>query len=332
MAHELETLANGQTAFASANVSAWHRLGQITEGCMTAEEAMKQAWLGGWNVRKIALSGMEITENGITRIDSPDKWMTVRTNPQTGATEYLGVVGDDYTCVQNEQVAEVLNLLTDESGAHFETAGSMRGGKSVFVTMKLPEAMKLADIDDIDLYLAATTSHDGTASLRVDATPVRIVCANTQRMAYQRSKGFYTFRHTSNVKSKISEAREAIGLVWKHFTAFEAEAEKMINETLTMGEFEKIVAQVWPLADDASDATKNNAKQRMSTLRYLIRDADTQKAIKGTRWAGYQAITEYLDHFAPAKSDEDRAVRALSSGSSSSGMVLKSRAFELLTV
>ncbi|MEU8660633.1 DUF932 domain-containing protein [Actinoplanes philippinensis] len=328
MAHELETLANGQTAFASANVSAWHRLGQITEGCMTAEEAMKQAWLGGWNVRKIALSGMEVTENGITRIDSPDKWMTVRTNPQTGATEYLGVVGDDYTCVQNEEVAEVLNLLADESGAHFETAGSMRGGKSVFVTMKLPEAMKLADVDEIDLYLAATTSHDGTASLRVDATPVRIVCANTQRMAYKRSKGSYTFRHTSNVKTKISEAREAIGLVWKHFTAFEAEAEKMINETLTMGEFEKIVAQVWPLADDASDATKNNAKQRMGTLRYLIRDADTQKAIKGTRWAGYQAITEFVDHFAPAKSDEARATRALTNA----GTDIKGRAFELLTV
>ncbi|GAA0490908.1 hypothetical protein Ade02nite_23330 [Paractinoplanes deccanensis] len=328
MAHELETLANGQTAFASARLSAWHRLGQITEGCMTAEEAMTEAWLGGWNVRKIALSGTEVTENGITRIDSPDKWMTVRTNPQTRTTEYLGIVGDDYTCVQNEEVAEVLNLLVDQSGAHFETGGSMRGGRSVFVTMKLPEAMKVAGIDDIDLYLAATTSHDGTASLRVDATPVRIVCANTQRMAYKRSKGSYTFRHTSNVKTKISEAREAIDLVWRHIGAFEAEAEKMINDTLTMGEFEKIVAQVWPLADDASDVTKNNSKQRMSTLRYLIRDADTQKAIKGTRWAGYQAITEWIDHLAPAPSAEIRATRALTSA----GTDIKARAFELLTV
>ena len=143
--------------------------------------------------------------------------MTVRTNPQTGRTEYLGVVGDDYATVQNEQVAEMLNLLVDESGAHFETAGSMRKGKSVFVTMKLPNAMEIAGVDRMDLYLAATTSHDGTASLRLDATPVRIVCANTQRMAYARSQGSYTFRHTSNVHAQISEAREALGLVWKHF-------------------------------------------------------------------------------------------------------------------
>jgi len=328
VAHELERLTNGQTAFASARLSAWHQLGTVTDDCMSAEDVMVKAWLGGWNVRKIALQGVEITERGVTKVDAGDKYMTVRTNPVTGATEYLGIVGEDYRVVQNEQVTETLNLLVDESGAHFETAGSMRGGKSVFVTMKLPKAMRIAGVDDLDLYLAATTSHDGTASLRLDGTPVRIVCANTQRLAYKRSRASYTFRHTSNVTNKIAEARQALGLMWKAFDAFETEAEKMINESLTMGEFEKVVAQLWPVAEDASEASKNTAKQRTATLRYLIRDADTQKAIKGTRWAGYQAITEYLDHFAPAKSDTMRATRALTG----TGAELKSRAFELLAL
>jgi len=328
VAHELETLANGQTAFASARLSAWHQLGTVTDSCMTAEEVMSKAWLGGWEVRKIPLFGMETTERGVTKVDCPDKFMTVRTNPATGDTEYLGVVGEDYTTVQNEQVTEVLNLLVDQSGAHFETAGSMRKGRSVFVTMKLPTAMEIAGVDRMDLYLAATTSHDGTASLRLDATPVRIVCANTQRMAYERSQGSYTFRHTSNINAKITEARQALRLVWKHFDAWQVEAEKMLNEALTMGEFENIVAQVWPVAADASDVAKNNAKQRTNTLRYLIRDADTQKAIKGTRWAGYQAITEYLDHYVPATGETVRATRALTG----KGVELKARAFELLAV
>jgi phage/plasmid-like protein (TIGR03299 family) len=328
MAHELETFANGQTAFASARLSAWHQLGTVTDAGMTAQDVMTKAWLGGWEVRKIALQGIEITDQGVTKVDCPDKWMTVRTNPVTGATEYLGIVGEDYTTVQNEQVAEVLNLLVDASGAHFETAGSLRNGRSVFVTMKLPQTMEIAGVDRLDLYLAANTSHDGTASLRLDATPVRIVCANTQRMAFQRSQASYTFRHTSNITGKIAEARQALGLMWKHFHAFEAEAEKMINESLTMGEFDRVVAELWPLADDASDTARNNAKQRTATLRYLIRDADTQKAIKGTRWAGYQAITEYVDHFAPAKNGLARATRALTGG----GADLKSRAFELLAV
>ncbi len=328
MAHELETLANGQTAFASARLSAWHQLGTITEDCMTADEIMTKAFLGGWKVRKIDLQGVEVTDDGVALITCPDRWMTVRTNIVTGATEYLGVVGEDYTTVQNEQVAEVLDKLVDESGAHFETAGSMRGGRSVFVTMKLPTAMKVAGVDDLDLYLAATTSHDGTSALRVDATPVRIVCANTQRAAFARTKGFYVFRHTSNVHSQISQAREAMGLMWRYLETFQAAADRMINEALAMGEFEKIVAQLWPLADDAAEQTKKNHRKRSATLRYLVRDADTQAAIKGTRWAGYQAITEYVDHYAPAKDATLRAQRAVSGPAAE----LKARAFELLTV
>jgi phage/plasmid-like protein (TIGR03299 family) len=188
--------------------------------------------------------------------------------------------------------------------------------------------MRIAGVDDLDLYLAATTSHDGTSALRVDATPVRIVCANTQRAAFARTKGFYVFRHTSNVHSQISQAREAIGLVWKYLGTFQAAAERMINEALTMGQFEKVVADLWPLADDASDQTKKNHRKRSATLRYLIRDADTQAAIKGTRWAGYQAITEYVDHYAPAKDNLLRATRAVSGPVAE----LKTRAFELLSV
>lgn len=328
MAHELEQLANGQTAFASARLSAWHQLGNITEQCMTADEIMTKAFLGGWKVRKIDLQGIEVTDDGVQVIACPDKRMTVRTNIVTGETEYLGVVGEDYRVVQNEQAAEMLDRLVDESGAHFETAGSLRGGRSVFVTMKLPKTMRIAGVDDLDLYLAATTSHDGTQALRVDATPVRIVCANTQRAALARTKGYYVFRHTARINEQISQAREAIGLLWNYLDAFQAEAEKMINETLAMGEFEKIIAQLWPLSEDASEQTKKNHRKRSATLRYLIRDADTQAAVKGTRWAGYQAITEYIDHYAPAKDATLRANRALTGPMAE----LKTRAFELLSV
>jgi phage/plasmid-like protein (TIGR03299 family) len=193
--------------------------------------------------------------------------------------------------------------------------------------MKLPDTMKIAGVDNLDLYLAATTSHDGTRALRVDATPVRIVCANTQRAAFASSAGHYSFRHTSNVQAQISQCREAVGLMWDHFDAFQIEAEKMLNEQLTLAEFDKIVTELWPVDKDASQPARRNHLQRSGVLRYLLRDADTQTAIKGTRWAGYQAITEYTDHYAPAKTAELRATRALTR----TGESLKTRAFELLS-
>lgn len=328
MAHELETYGD-KAAFASARMDAWHRLGTVTQDCMTAEEVMEVAHLGGWNVRKIAVQGTEVTLDGVTVVESPDDRMIVRTNPFTNATESLGVVGKDYTPVQNEEVCELLNTLVDESGAHFETAGSLKQGRRVFTTMKLPETMTVGGVDDIDLYIAASNGHDGTAALRLDVTPVRIVCANTQRAAFARSRGHYKFRHTSGAKSRIMEARQALRLTWKYCETFQAEADRMINETLTNAEFDRMVADLWPLPTNPGTRAKNNHDQRHRDLRYLLEAADTQRAVRGTRWAGYQAVAEYLDHKAPAKNDEVRANRVLTSGALSD---LKTRAFDLLKV
>lgn len=132
MAHELETFANGQTAFASARVSAWHQLGTVTQATMSANEIMGAALLGNWGVRTIPVRGIDVVDGIEVPILADDRRMTVRRNPVTGQTEYLGIVGNDYEVIQNEQCADMLDQLVDQAGgAHFETAGSLRRGKSV---------------------------------------------------------------------------------------------------------------------------------------------------------------------------------------------------------
>jgi len=199
MSHEIETFADRTAAFVSAREDAWHRLGVVTRDCLTAEQVMTTARLGGWNVRTVPLSATDLTDDGVTTLAVSDHYATVRTHPVTGRPDVLGVVGSGYTVVQNEEHCDLLNLLVGEAGAHFETAGSLRGGRETFVTMKLPHTLTLdtghgsGHTDDVELYLAARSSHDGTAAWRVIVTPVRIVCANTQRMALSAAKAMGKF-------------------------------------------------------------------------------------------------------------------------------------------
>ncbi|MEU9713878.1 DUF932 domain-containing protein [Streptomyces sp. NPDC047976] len=93
------------------------------------------------------------------------------------------MAGPDCTAVQDEEHAEFLNHLVDESGAHFETAGSLRGGRQVFLTMKLSRSMTTGRSDAVDLYIAAFNSHDGSSAFRTVVTPVRVMYANTLRAA-----------------------------------------------------------------------------------------------------------------------------------------------------
>jgi phage/plasmid-like protein (TIGR03299 family) len=314
MAHDIETFDDGTAAFVTARQDAWHQLGTVTTDCLTAEEVMTTARLGGWNVRLLPLTATEITDQGVDTLEVPDHYATARTHPNTGRTDILSVVGSDYTVVQNEEHCELLNLLVDEAGAHFETAGSLRAGRETFVTMKLPQSIRIAGTDEVELYLAAMSSHDGSTAWRVTVTPVRIVCANTQRLALARAKATYAIRHTRSARSKIAEAREALGIVWTYCDAFETAAEHLIQQTLTDGEFSQIITTLWPYdPDQERKRAETNRVRRTTSLHQLFAEADTNQAIRGTRWAGLQAITEYLDHHAPAPTPDVRARRVLTS-------------------
>lgn len=321
MPHLIETHQNEnglQAAAVFARTDAWHRLGTtVRDRAFTAEEAMQLGHLGGWAVRKLPLTATEVTSDGVTTIDAPG-FATVRTNPFTGRPEALGVVGGGYTPLQNEEHAEFLNLLADESGAVFDTAGSLRGGRQVFVTMRLPESLTVGGTDRVDLNIAALNSHDGSSAFRILVTPVRVVCANTQDAALGNHASSFAIRHTRNAKSAVQAARNALGLTFAYIEAFETEAERLIDTALTDGAFDALIeATFGPLDPEASERTRRTDAERHDTLEFLFHESATQSEIRGTAWAGYQAVTEYLDHYAPvrAKRDHDaaRAARVLTS-------------------
>jgi phage/plasmid-like protein (TIGR03299 family) len=325
MAHNIETFTDGTAAFVSARQDAWHRLGTVTTEAFTAQDAMELARLGGWNVRTAPLIAQVPGEDGTT-IPQPVEgaYATVRDNPITRAPEALGTVGPGYTPVQNEAHCDLLNALVGESGAHFETAGSLHGGRQVFVTLKLPRTMTFSGRDSIDLYIAALNSHDGSSAFRLIVTPVRIVCANTQAAALARARGTFSIRHTSGAQGRILEARNALQLTWQYADAFEEEAERMIATELEREEFAQIVEGVFPAPQGPGvTAQKRRTHQRkVSALNDLFTNSPTLEGVRGTRWAGYQAVTEYLDHFAPVRggasrgegfASEARAVRTATS-------------------
>jgi len=331
MAHELETWSDGTASFVSAREHAWHRLGTVLPAEFDAAQAMSYARLGGWNVRTMALQTAPVlSADGVFgALPVPDQFATVRTNPVSGSVDVLGVVGRGYTVIQNEEHADLLNRVVDESGgAHFETAGSLRGGRAVFLSMKLPRTMNIGGVDPVDLYLIALNSHDGTSAFRLLVSPVRVVCANTQALALRRAQSSFSIRHTSGARGNIAQAREALGLTFKYAEVFEREAEQMIQQSLTDAQFAQIIGKLWTTESESKRSATITAN-RADVLTGLYADAPTNANIRGTRWACYQAVTEYLDHFAPVQGGTDtaRAERVATGGTVTT---VKARAFEML--
>lgn len=312
MSHEIDINAD-QASFVSAHTPAWHALGVTLDHTFTAEEAMKEGHLGGWNVRK---SPVFTTLPDGKNIPLPGRHAVIRDNPIIkGKVDVLGNVGDSYKIIQNEEHADLLNTLVDESGAHFETAGALYGGSRTFITMKMPGHLKVGGVDAIENYISAINSHDGSSSFILMTTPVRVVCANTLNMAFGNHSHMFRVRHTSGAqKLLIQQAREALDLTFQYLEGFQEQAEMLIQTTMTQSQFEAIIEKEFGAPKDSASSTVTRTEAKLEKMAHLFAEASTQKGIRDTAWAGLNAMTEWADHFSPTRGltpDLSRAQKAI---------------------
>jgi hypothetical protein len=158
--------------------------------------------------------------------------------------------------------------------------------------------MRIADVDDVDLYLAMCTSHDASRAGRVLVAPTRIVCKNTLRAAVANNVGEYTFRHSGDILGKLQDVRQALNLVPVYLDQFQAEAEKMIDQQLEWDQLQAISEQLWPLGEDDGEAAYLKRMARERDLKHLFEDAATQENIRGTAFGAYNAVVEWIDEWA----------------------------------
>ena len=108
MAHELELSETGEATFASFREPAWHKLGTVFNEEVSTAEMLKLANLNDWNVR---LEDVPVPENF-----SSDKGYSfvTRTNPfDRSQNDFLGVVGERYVPLQNEDLFEFGDAMLD---------------------------------------------------------------------------------------------------------------------------------------------------------------------------------------------------------------------------
>lgn len=189
--------ANVETMF-SVRETPWHGLGRIIMDAPASREALELAGLD-WQVES-----RNIYSGTGAMIPS------YRANVRSTDDAVLGVVSDRYRIVQNEEAFQFTDDLLGE-GVTYETAGSLQGGKKVWMLARLPRKYLIAG-DQVEPYLVIFNSHDGSSGVKVAMTPIRVVCQNTLNLALNTAKRSWTARHTENVLLRVQDARETLQL------------------------------------------------------------------------------------------------------------------------
>jgi phage/plasmid-like protein (TIGR03299 family) len=149
----------------------------------------------------------------------PNQFATVRTD----TLEPLGVVGKDYQILQNIEAFDFLDSLVGD--AKFETAGLYGNGAKSFITMST-EPMKILD-DEFAPYILFTNSFDGSGAVKVMFTPIRVFCSNALVRAIKNATNKLSIRHSSNLQSRLDNARYVLLNNTNYLNALKAESEKL---------------------------------------------------------------------------------------------------------
>lgn len=349
MAHELAFKRNGQAAMAFVGETPWHKLGQkLTEGA-SIETWQVEAGMN-WTAAAAPLS---FTRADGTTGSMDEKRVIYRTD--TGAP--LSVMGDAYKIVQPGECLEFFRDLIAAQGFQLHTAGVLLGGRKLWALARTGERGEVVKGDRVAQFLMMATSLDGTTPTTVDFTDVRVVCANTLRIATSRlSDKAVKVSHRSTFDAAAVKAQ--LGLSSQAWQFFMDATRKMAAQSCDMEQARAVLRQVFgnpvpikgkPAATSGAAflasigattaaqalalpmiATKGEREQK-SVARCLELFAGagrgaTHAGVLGTRWGLLNAVTEHIDH-EQGRTPDNR----LNSAWFGRGDDFKQHAFDLLT-
>ena len=308
MSHMLQII-NGEAnmAYNKEKGIPWHGLGVPVAGLQTAEEIEE--------VLPLAFAAVDLREVFIqddegTYIAIPNRFATTRVHPETLQREAFEVFKSRYTVIQNAAVLQdCLDIVQASRGdAVIETIGCLEDGRKFFVCLDLGSLMidPAGVKDEICQYLLGWSSHDGSMPETFANTPIRTVCSNTAHMAMGAAKATFAVRHTPNHEARKQQAAAALGYSFKWAEEFTKKAEQLLAVPMNHGRLNIVLNRVWPEKEEQTDRQKANREKRNTSIHELFDNGRNALRVGENGWAGFGAVTEWLDHF----SHKNAATRA----------------------
>ena len=269
----------------------WHGLGKMVTEAPTSADALRFAGLD-WQVRQESVHN---SRGGIIE--------GYRANVRDSDGSVLGIVGDRYKVVQN---VDAFNFTNDLIGGdvRYETAGSLREGRQIWLLAKLPEC-KVAG-DAVEPYLCFTNAHDGSSGVKVCMTPIRVVCNNTLNMALGSARRIWSMRHTESVHERLDEARDCLFHADQYMTALDGFAKTAAFTPIMDAELKQILDELFPLGEDATEREKSKVRKIKDEFMICYYAPDIRK-FRGTAWGAINAMSDLVTHNMPHRNTKNYA-------------------------
>jgi phage/plasmid-like protein (TIGR03299 family) len=315
MSHEIEI--NDTVVFGS-NKPAWHGLGTVFPGLLSPLRVFAEG-VGHRDILEVPvhLNGLVLpNQKGLVGITAK------------GVQVPLSVVGEGYGVLKSETMYRILDGVYQGRGV-VDAAGTLRNGSREWVLVKR-EAWAAKAGDTVLTYDLWLNRHDGSGCFELHRTNVRVVCANTWKLAVSGGNRVFGVRHTRNVGQGIQAALEVLGYVEEAEVKQRRAAQRMAEASFSATEAARAFNALLGIKEGAEISTRTQNQARELNRLFAGGTGNLGK----TRWDAFNAVTEYVDHARSSRVSEGRSEGEVRFESvlMGSGDALKARAFDLLSV
>lgn len=265
----------------------WHGLGTKVAEAPCSKEALRLSGLD-WNVvqEPIYTETEELIEGYKANVRDSDR-------------SVLGVVTDRYKVIQNDEAFAFTNELLGE-GVRYETAGSLQGGKKVWLLARMPQEYIISG-ERISPYLLFSNTHDGSGAIKVALTPIRVVCNNTLNLALDTAKRSWSMIHTGDIKGKMQEARDTLFMAEKYMDSLGKEFDNLRMKRMSDKEVMEYIELLLPIEDNATLQQRRNIKKLREDMKKRYFDAPDLQDVGKNAYRFINAVSDFATHAEPLR-------------------------------
>ena len=265
----------------------WHGLGTKVLEAPASKDALQLAGLDWRVLQEPIYTAMEELVDGY------------KANVRDSDRKVLGVVTDRYRVIQNDEAF----AFTDEllgAGVKYETAGSLQGGRKVWLLAHMPHEYIISG-ERISPYLLFSNTHDGSGAIKVALTPIRVVCQNTLNLALARAKRSWSMIHTGDIREKMQEAKDTLFLAEKYMDELGKEFEALRMRKLTDKQVMEYIEILLPIEDGSTPQQEKNMKRLREDMKIRYFDAPDLQEVGKNAYRFVNAVSDFATHAEPLR-------------------------------
>ena len=278
--------ANVETMFYTRE-KPWHGLGIRVTEAPSSEEALRLAGLD-WQVKQEPVY-----------TDTGEVIPGYKANIRDRDRRALGVVTDRYKIIQNQEAFAFTDALLGK-GVRYETAGSLQGGRRVWLLARLPKEYIISG-EQVSPYLVFSNTHDGSGAVKVALTPVRVVCCNTLNLALDTAKRSWSMIHTGNIRDKLQEAEDTLFMAEAYMMQLGKEFGNLQRQKITDRQVAEYIEMLLPLEKDATAIQNKNITKLREDMAHRYYDAPDLQGTGKNAYRFLNAVSDFATHAKPLR-------------------------------